>query len=134
MNNNKTKQKLIKSGIASIVLAGFALLLAPEANAQYRRNDRRVIRAERIESSNTVRIAEAQGYNDGLREGANAIRNRKRYNPYGEGKYKKGTNGYQSRFGNKATYKRVYQQSFVRGYNEAYYRDNRRVRTGRRGW
>lgn len=133
MKNKKIKRKLIKSGIASIVLAGFAFLLAPDVFGQYRRNDQRA-RVERVESRNVVRIAEAQGYSDGLREGANAIRQRKRYNPYGEGKYKKGTNGYKSRFGNKSTYKRFYRQAFERGYNEAYNRDTRRVRPVRRIW
>jgi hypothetical protein len=134
MNDKKIKNKLIKSGIAALVMTSFAFLLTPETSAQYRRGDRREIRAERIESRNIVRIAEAQGYNDGLREGANAIRSRKRYNPYGEKKYRKGTNGYKSRFGNKSTYKRIYRQAFVRGYNDAYYRGNRGVRQNRRGW
>jgi hypothetical protein len=131
MKYENLKNMLFKSGFASIALAGIAFLFAADANAQYRRNDRRDMRIDRLESRNVVRIAEAQGYSDGLREGANAVRGRKRYNPYGEGKYRKGTNGYQSRLGSKSTYKRFYQPAFVRGYNEAYNRGNRPVR---RGW
>jgi len=69
-----------------------------------------------------------------LREGANAIRKRKRYNPYGEGKFKKATNGYKSRFGNRVAYQQSYRQGFLRGYDEAYYRNTRGVRVNRRNW
>lgn len=134
MKNEKIKNMLFKSGSASIALAGIAFLFAADANAQYRRSDRREARIERLESRNIVRIAEAQGYSDGLREGADAVRQRKRYNPYGEAKYRKGTSGYQSRLGSKSTYKRFYQQAFVRGYNEAYYRGDRDTRRVRRSW
>jgi hypothetical protein len=134
MKTGKLLNNLAGFGLAIFFFAGFGFLLAPEANAQYRRDDRGAWRAERAESRNITRIADAQGYSDGLREGANAVRGRKRYNPYGEGKYKKGTNGYKSRFGNKATYKRIYQRAFVRGYDEAYYRNPRGIRRIRRNW
>jgi hypothetical protein len=132
MKMGKLHNKLAGFGLATFFFAGVGFLLAPEASAQYRRGG--AWRTERAESRNITRIAEAQGYSDGLREGANAVRGRKRYNPYGEGKYKKGTNGYKSRFGNKATYKRIYQRAFVRGYDEAYYRNTRGVRQIRRNW
>ena len=128
MKNEKIKNILFKTGFASIALAGVAFLLAADANAQFRRSDRH---STRIENRNVLRIAESQGYSDGLRAGAEAARQRKRYNPYGQGKYRKGTNGYQSRLGSKSTYKRFYQPAFVRGYNEAYNRGGRPVR---RGW
>lgn len=131
MKNEKRKNSIFKTGFVWVALAGIAFLFAADANAQYRRNDRRNARIERNENRNLVRIAESQGYSDGLREGAEALRQRKRYNPYGEGKYRKGTNGYQSRIGSKSTYKSFYQPAFVRGYNEAYNRGNRSVR---RGW
>jgi hypothetical protein len=132
MNINKTYKKFVGLGMAVFFFGVFGVLVAPEANAQYRRGV--VWRTERVENRNMMRIAEAQGRSDGLSEGAKAIRQRKRYNPYGQGKYRKGTNGYKSSFGNKATYKRVYQQAFVRGYNEAYYRNPRGVRQSRRIW
>lgn len=132
MSINKTNKTFVGLGMAAFFFAVFGVLFAPEANAQYRRGV--VWRTERVESRNIMRIAEAQGRSDGLREGSNAVRQRKRYNPYGEGKYRKGTNGYKSSLGNKATYKRVYQQAFVRGYNEAYYRNPRGHRQSRRMW
>jgi hypothetical protein len=134
MKNEKTRNSILKFSFAAIATAGVAFLFAVNANAQYGRSDRRVIRAERVESRNIARIAEAQGYGDGLREGAKSIRRRKSYNPYGAGKYRKGTNGYQSRLGSKSTYKRFYQQAFVRGYNQAYDRGNRGFRPARRNW
>lgn len=128
MNIIKTNHKIIKSGIAFLLLAGFGSFLVADANAQYRRDNRRANRVERIENRNQNRIAVAQGRSDGMREGANAIRGRKRHNPYGEGKFKKATNGYKSRFGNKEAYKQSYRQGFLRGYEQAYYRNTRGVR------
>jgi hypothetical protein len=133
MNGRKITRGGVKSGVAALALASFALLLAPaDASGQIWRGDRAGWRGERAESRSVRRIAEAQGYNDGLREGANQLRQRKRHNPYGEGKYKKGTNGYKLRFGDKTAYRRIYRQAFVRGYNEAYFRDARRARPLRR--
>ena len=134
MNINKVKRNVGKSGIALFLMVGFGFFLVTDVNAQYRRDNRQMRRIERIDNRNIFRIALAQGHSDGLREGANAIRNRNRHNPYGEGKFKKATNGYKSRFGNKGAYKQSYQQGFIRGYNEAYYRGNRSVRVNRRGW
>lgn len=134
MSSNNLCKKLVGFGLTVFFFSGFGFLCAPEANAQNRRDNRQMRRNERVESRNITRIAEAQGRSDGLREGANANRGRKRYDPYGEGKYKKGTNGYKSRFGNKATYRRIYQQAFLRGYEESYYRNSRNLRQNRRNW
>jgi hypothetical protein len=130
----RIKRNISKSGIALFLLAGFGFLLVTDANAQYRRDNRQMRRVERVENRNINRIAVAQGRSDGLREGANAVRKRNRQNPYGEGKFKKATNGYKSRFGNKEAYKHSYRQGFLRGYDEAYYRNTRRVRINRRNW
>jgi hypothetical protein len=109
-------------------VAGFGFLLVGDANAQYRRDNRQTRRVERAENRNINRIAVAQGRSDGLREGANAIRKRNRHNPYGEGKFKKATNGYKSRFDNWEAYKQSYRQGFLRDYDEAYYRNTRGIR------
>lgn len=128
----RIKRNIGKSGIALFLLAGFGFLFVADANAQYRRDNRQTRRIERIENRNINRIAVAQGRSDGLREGANAIRKRNRHNPYGEGKFKKATNGYKSRFGNREAYKQSYRQGFLRGYDEAYYRNTRGIRIIRR--
>lgn len=134
MNNSKLNDKIAGFVMTAFFISGLGFLFSTEASAQYRRDNRQTRRVERFENRNITRIAEAQGYNDGLREGANANRGRKRYNPYSQGKYKKATNGYKSNLGNKETYKRFYRQAFVRGYDEAYYGSNRGVRRNRRGW
>ena len=130
-NINKTKRNIGRFGIALFLLAGFGFLFVTDANAQYRRGNRQMRHIERVENRNISRIAIAQGRSDGLRDGANTVRKRKRHNPYGEGKFKKAINGYKSRFGNREAYKQSYRQGFLRGYDEAYYRGTRGIR---RGW
>jgi hypothetical protein len=93
-------------------VASFGFLLVGDANAQYHRDNRQTRRVERAENRNINRIAVAQGRSDGLREGTNAIRKRNRHNPYGEGKFKKATNGYKSRFDNRETYKHLTNRVF----------------------
>ena len=136
-NINRTKRikrNIGKSCIALFLLANFGFLSVADVNAQYRRDNRQMRRVERLENRNINRIAVAQGRSDGLREGANAIRKRNRHNPYGEGKFKKATNGYKSRFGNREAYKQSYRQGFLQGYDEAYYRNTRGIRIIRRSW
>jgi hypothetical protein len=133
MSINKLHRKLIGSGIALFIFAGFGFFFTTEANAQYRGNrqiwrDDRNINRGNINRGNLSRIAQSQGYNDGLREGDKDMRGRKRPNPYSKGRYKKATNGYSSRLGNKEAYKQFYRQAFVRGYNEAFSRNNRGYR------
>ena len=128
----RIKRSIGKSGITFFLLASFGFMSVTDINAQYRRDNRQLRRVERVENRNTTRIALAQGRSDGLREGANAIRKRNRHNPYGEGKFKKATNGYESRFGNREAYKQSYRQGFLQGYDEAYYRDTRGIRIIRR--
>lgn len=132
MNISKTHKQL--AGLLSIafLFAVFGGLSVQEAEAQYRRGV--VWGTGGGGTRNLTRIAETYGRSDGLREGANAVRDRKRYSPYSESKYRKGTNGYNRRLGSKAVYKRVYQDAFVRGYNEGYYRNRRGVRQNRRDW
>lgn len=131
MTINNLKRKLIGSGIAIFLFAGFGFFFVTEANAQFRGN-RQIWRDDRNNNrGNLSRIAQSQGYNDGLREGDKDMRARKRSNPYSKGRYKKATNGYSSRMGSKEAYKRIYRQAFVRGYNDAYSRNNRGYR---RNW
>ena len=65
MKMGKLHKKLVGFGLAVFFFAGFGFLIAPEASAQYRRNDRGAWRTERVESRNISRIAEAQGRSDG---------------------------------------------------------------------
>lgn len=105
-----------------------AFVFVSETNAQNRRG-RRIWN----DRGNAGSVAQSQGRSDGLREGIDDARKRKRRNPYGKGRYKKATNGYDSRYGNKEVYKRAYRQAFLRGYDEGYDRNNRNNR-GRFGY
>lgn len=69
--------------------------------------------------------AQEQGYRDGLNQGAEHARDGKRYDPQGTRRYKNADEGYRSEYGNKDEYRRVYRDSFVRGYEEGYRRDYR---------
>jgi hypothetical protein len=69
---------------------------------------------------NIAQIARLNGYEDGLYEGAKDARDGDRYDPFGEHGYEDGADGYKSRYGNRAAYKQLYRQGFVRGYKEAF--------------
>lgn len=77
--------------------------------------------------NNLYRIAQQNGYNDGLRKGAEDARERHN-NPTGTSDYKRATNGYNSSYGNKEGYKQAYRQAFLQGFSEAqnqYYNNGR---------
>jgi hypothetical protein len=96
-------------------------------NDRYRNNDRYGNGDYRNSAS---RVAQENGYRDGLRKGAEDARDRDGYNPQKNSEYKNGTSGYNSSYGSKGTYKQVYRDAFLRGYSEGYnrngYRNNRR--------
>ena len=77
--------------------------------------------------NNVYRIAQQNGYNDGLRKGEEDARERHN-NPTGTSEYKHATNGYNSSYGNKDAYKQAYRQAFLQGFDEGqsrYYNNNR---------
>ena len=78
------------------------------------------------------RVAEDQGYRDGIDHGAEHAREGKRYDPQSARHYKDGDNGYRSGYGNKDQYRQVYRESFLRGYDEGYRRSGGNGSYGRR--
>src|SRR5574338_212907 len=64
------------------------------------------------------RIAQDQGYRDGVDHGAQHAQEGKRYNPESTRHYKDATSGYRSEYGNKNAYKQAYREGFRQGYNE----------------
>lgn len=62
------------------------------------------------------RVAQDQGYRDGLDHGASHGRDGKRFDPEGTRQYRNADQGYRSEYGNKEEYKQVYRESFRRGY------------------
>jgi hypothetical protein len=75
------------------------------------------------------RIAQQNGYNDGLRKGAEDARERHN-NPQGTSEYKRATNGYDSSYRDKEGYKQAYRQAFLQGFDEG---QNRYYNNGRYG-
>jgi hypothetical protein len=68
------------------------------------------------------RIAEDQGFKDGIWEGGNRARDRKSYDPYRTNSYKKAIDGYNKSMGDKYYYQQAYRQGYLRGYDEGYHR------------
>ena len=136
MSSNKLHDKIKRFGIVLSLVFGFLLFSSTAAQAQYRdnrgygRNDR-YGNNERY-GNEMYRVAQDYGYNDGLRRGAEDMRDRDRYNPENAGDYKKATNGYDSYYGNKDEYKRAYRDAFRRGYDEGYNRYNNNNRNNGR--
>lgn len=72
--------------------------------------------------NDVYRIAQDQGYRDGVDHGAEHAREGKRYNPESARHYKDANNGYRSEYGNKDAYKQAYREGFRQGYDEGYRR------------
>jgi len=78
---------------------------------------------------NIYRIAQEQGYRDGLYTGESDSQRGQNYNPQRSHYYKSGTDGYNSSYGNKDAYRQAFRDGFLRGYNEGF----RRFRGNNRG-
>ena len=65
------------------------------------------------------------GYRDGYEAGRNDARDRNSFDPIRSSRYRSGDHDYDSRYGSKDEYKRVYRDAFQRGYDQGY-RENRR--------
>lgn len=85
-------------------------------------------------SGTSYDVARRNGYEDGLRAGAEDARDGDRYNPQGHSDFRRATDGYNSRYGNRGQYQQAYRDAFVQGYREAYSRNNTRNRNGRWGY
>jgi hypothetical protein len=71
------------------------------------------------------RIAQQNGYNDGLRSGEED-RSRRRGSDYQRNsRYRDAISGYRSEYGNRDQYRQAYREGFSRGYEEGYRRNNR---------
>ena len=68
------------------------------------------------------RIAQENGYRDGITHGAEHRSEGQRYNPTGTRHYKDADDGYRSEYGNRDAYKQAYREGFRSGYDEGYRR------------
>ena len=78
------------------------------------------------------RIAEDQGFKDGIWEGSNRALARRSFDPYNTNSYKKATDGYNKSMGDKYFYQEAYRQGYLRGYEQGFRRDSGYGRGGRR--
>lgn len=69
--------------------------------------------------------ASQNGFNDGYDAGANDARDRNRFDPIGERRYRSGDHGYNGRYGSKDRYKDVYRDAFRNGYEQGYRQNDR---------
>ncbi len=139
MNTNKFIYNLKRIGFVLTLIFSFILLSNSAAQAQYRDNrgyGRNGGYGNNGGYRNDIyRIAQQNGYNDGLRKGEEDARERHN-NPQGTSEYKRATNGYDSRLGRKDDYKQAYRQAFLQGFDEAqnngYYNNGRYGNRNRR--
>ncbi|HYP29236.1 MAG TPA: hypothetical protein VE262_21175 [Blastocatellia bacterium] len=79
-------------------------------------------RNDRFGRNDVVRLAQQNGYNDGVRRGQEDRSRRRGYEMDRSSEYRDATRGYRSEFGNRDIYRQAYRDGFRRGYDEAYRR------------
>ena len=65
-------------------------------------------------------LAYTNGFNDGYSEGQKDARDRHRFDPIAESRYRSGDHGYKDRYGNKNFYRDNYRIAFREGYERGY--------------
>jgi hypothetical protein len=76
----------------------------------------------RYDRNEIVRMAQQNGYNDGIRRGQEDRSRRRGYEANRSSEYRDGSRGYRSEYGNRDIYRQAYREGFMRGYDEAYRR------------
>lgn len=114
MNSAKLRRGTSSTLTTLSMVFAFAIVTSMTVQAQYGGSDRYGY------GNDTYRVAENQGYRDGIDHGAEHARDGERYNPEGTRHYKSATEGYRSEYGNKEAYKRSYREGFRRGYEVGY--------------
>lgn len=102
------------SGLFSVAEARPSSAAAAGGAAQYGRRDR--------DDNELYRTARSNGQRAGFNQGDSDGKLRRPYNPRGGRIYRDGKAGYYKELGDKDDYKRAYQDAFVRGYDEGFYR------------
>jgi hypothetical protein len=64
--------------------------------------------------------AAANGYRDGIEQGRDDARDRRRFDPVRASRYRSGDHDYNSRYGSRDEYKREYRAAFQQGYEQGY--------------
>src|ERR1044071_4306875 len=71
------------------------------------------------------RIAQQNGYNDGLRSGQSERNSRRSFDYRNDDRYRDASSGYRSDYGNRDQYRQAYREGYQRGYEEGYRQNNR---------
>jgi hypothetical protein len=129
-----------KTAILLSLAIGFVLIsdtAAPAQNRVYRNGRQSTVyvyedRYDRYEPFEGTLAARQYGYKDGLEDGGDAGLERDAYHPENSGDFKKATNGYERKFGNKQLYKQNYREGYLRGYRDGYRRYTNRIYTSPR--
>jgi hypothetical protein len=118
MNINRILNMALKAGFAIALVIGFISLGSSAVQAQYGGYGR-----SGGYGGGIYQIAQQNGYNDGLRKGQEDAREGHN-NPTGTNEYRRATNGYDSRMGDRYQYQQAYRQAFLQGFaqgqNQAY--------------
>jgi len=112
-------------GLSLLVGAG---AMASTASAQGRYDQGRYDqdRYGRGYGNDVRRIAEDQGFKDGIWEGSNRARDRRSFDPYSTNSYKKAIDGYNRNMGDRNFYQQAYRQAYLRGYEQGFRQYGRR--------
>jgi hypothetical protein len=121
MNINQVQHKIGRAFFIFALLLGVAFVTGTTAQAQFGGYGR-YGGYPNYQYRDFYRYAREQGRRDGISAGEYDARRGHRFNPEGAHDYRKATNGYDRRFGNKDAYKQAYREAFVRGYEEGYRR------------
>ena len=62
-----------------------------------------------------------RGYREGIRHGADDVRDGRRFEPERDRVYRDADDGYNSRYGNRDAYRNEFRRGFTSGYREGYY-------------
>jgi hypothetical protein len=85
-----------------------------------RDDDRDDRRDDRRDRQDVARIAERNGFEDGLRAGRDDAARGERFDFRDEADFREATRGYRSEFGSLDFYRRNYREGFARGYERGY--------------
>jgi hypothetical protein len=110
--------------VAILALPALALTAQAQGRGRGRDRDNDGI-DDRYERRGTERVAERQGYEQGLRAGREDRARRERFDFRDEGAFQDATYGYRDEYGNRELYRRNFRQAFRQGYERGYGATNR---------
>jgi hypothetical protein len=114
-------------------------VLGRDLERTYEGNDRDDRRGDwrggRNDGRNDVyRIAQENGYRDGVRQGQDDANRRRRYDYNDDSRYRDASSGYRSEYGNRDAYRQAYREGFARGYEDGFRRNGNNRGGARLPW